>query len=113
MSVFVWIIILGGLGWMVTAGIKLKKQHDAEDNTFVGEHQGWDIYKSAHDRGVLALDHEHKRIAIGTITNHVERSWSDLLPRLHAIGKLARQMETSDAARPIYRGSDHWRAARA
>lgn len=37
----------------------------------------------------------------------------DLLPRNHAIGKLARQMETSDAARPIYRGSDHWRAARA
>lgn len=78
MSVFVWIIILGGLGWMITAGIKLKKQHDAEDNTFIGEHQGWDIYKSAHDRGVLALDHEHKRIAIGTITNHVERSWSDM-----------------------------------
>ncbi|MFT3976157.1 MAG: hypothetical protein QM688_03445 [Sphingomonas bacterium] len=35
----------------------------------------------------------------------------DLLPRIHAIGKLARQMETSDAAKPIYRGSDHWRAA--
>ncbi|WP_404365847.1 hypothetical protein AB5I39_09700 [Sphingomonas sp. MMS24-J45] len=37
----------------------------------------------------------------------------DVLPRIHAIGKLARQMETSDAARPIYRGSDHRRAARA
>ena len=37
----------------------------------------------------------------------------DLLPRFRAIGKLARQMETSDAAKPIYRGSDHWRAARA
>ena len=35
----------------------------------------------------------------------------DLLPGNHAIGKLARQMETSDAAKPIYRGSDHWRAA--
>lgn len=38
---------------------------------------------------------------------------ADVLPRIHAIGKLARQMETSDAARPIYRGSDHRRAARA
>ncbi len=38
---------------------------------------------------------------------------TDVLPIIHAIGKLARQMETSDAARPIYRGSDHWRAARA
>lgn len=37
----------------------------------------------------------------------------DVLPRIHAIGKLARQMETSDAARPIYRGSDHWGVARA
>ena len=32
---------------------------------------------------------------------------TDVLPRNHAIGKLARQTETSDAARPIYRGSDH------
>jgi hypothetical protein len=37
----------------------------------------------------------------------------DLLPGIHAIGKLARQMETSDAAMLIYRGSDHWSAARA
>ncbi|ONF97373.1 hypothetical protein [Sphingomonas jeddahensis] len=39
--------------------------------------------------------------------------WSDddLLPGNHAIGKLAGQMETSDAARPFYRGSDHRRAA--
>jgi hypothetical protein len=37
----------------------------------------------------------------------------DVLPKNHAIGKLARQMETSDAARPFYRGSDHRRAARA
>ncbi|WP_454887075.1 DNA-deoxyinosine glycosylase [Sphingomonas oryzagri] len=36
---------------------------------------------------------------------------SDLLPGNHATGKLARQMETSDAARPFYRGSDHRRAA--
>ena len=35
----------------------------------------------------------------------------DVLPGNHAIGKLACQMETSDAARPFYRGSDHRRAA--
>lgn len=44
---------------------------------------------------------------------NIEANEHDVLPRNHAIGKLARQMETSDAARPIYRGSDHWRAARA
>jgi Sensors of blue-light using FAD len=37
----------------------------------------------------------------------------DLLPRIHAIGKLARQMETSDATRSIYRRADHWGSARA
>lgn len=41
------------------------------------------------------------------------RTNADLPPGNHAIDKLTRQMETSDAARPIYRGSDQWRAARA
>lgn len=48
------------------------------DQTFAGEHQGWDIYKSAHDRGILALDHVGKRIAVGTVVSHVERPWSDI-----------------------------------
>lgn len=42
--------------------------------------------------------------------DRVER---DVLPWNHAVGNLARQMETSDAAKPIYRESDYWRAARA
>ena len=37
----------------------------------------------------------------------------DLLPGIHAIGKLARQMETSDAAKPFYRRADYWGFARA
>jgi len=41
----------------------------------------------------------------------VQMGLGDVLPGNHAIGKLARQMETSDAARPFYRGSDHRRAA--
>ena len=38
---------------------------------------------------------------------------ADVLPGNHANGKLARQMETSDAAKPIYRRAYHWGAARA
>jgi hypothetical protein len=34
------------------------------------------------------------------------RARCDLLPRIHAIVKLARQMETSDAAKPVYRGAE-------
>ncbi|WP_206757249.1 hypothetical protein, partial [Sphingomonas sp. CFBP 13720] len=33
---------------------------------------------------------------------HIANGCTDVLPRIHAIGKLARQMKTSDAARPIY-----------
>ncbi len=32
----------------------------------------------------------------------------DLLPRNQDINPFARQRETRDAARPMYRGSDHW-----
>lgn len=78
MSFLVWIIVVVGAGWAINEAIKRKKQHDAEDRTFAGEHSGWDIYKSAHDRGVLALDHDGKRIAVGTVARHVERPWSDI-----------------------------------
>jgi len=53
----------------------------------------------------------------GSLTKLNDRQVSgiaiDLLPGNHAIVRLARQMETSDAAKPFYRKSDHWRAARA
>ena len=47
------------------------------------------------------------------LVSQLPEGQSDLLPGNYAIGRLARQMETSYAARPFYRGSDHWRAARA
>ncbi|MBB5715836.1 SHOCT domain-containing protein [Sphingomonas aerophila] len=78
MSADVWVIVFGVVIWAISVGIKLRKQRDAEDATFAGEHQGWDIYKSAYNRGVLALDHANRRIAIGTVSNHIERPWSDI-----------------------------------
>lgn len=78
MGFLIVIIVLVGCGFAIAQGIKLKKQHEAEDQTFAGEHAGWDIYKSAHDRGILALDHEGRRIAVGTVASHIERSWSDI-----------------------------------
>ena len=32
----------------------------------------------------------------------------DLLLSFNAVGKLARRIETSDAAKPVYRREDHW-----
>lgn len=78
MGVFGWIIVVCGIGWLISHGVKLRRQQEAEDRVFAGEHNGWDIYKSAYDRGVLALDHEGKRIAVGTVTNFIERPWSDI-----------------------------------
>jgi len=42
--------------------------------------------------------------------NHLNLTRADgaRLSRNHNIGTLARQIETRDAARPMYRGSDHW-----
>jgi hypothetical protein len=42
------------------------------------------------------------------VGNGIDR---DLLPGIYATAKLARQMETSDAAKPIYRRADHRRSA--
>jgi hypothetical protein len=78
MGVLITIIIVGFVIYGIVAGVKLKKQHDAENATFMGEHRGWDIYNSPHDRGVLALDHESKRIVVGKITDYVEHPWSDI-----------------------------------
>jgi hypothetical protein len=50
---------------------------------------------------------------IGSAPTPADVVQHDLLPRINATGKLARQMKTSDTARPIYRGSDHWGVARA
>jgi hypothetical protein len=78
MGVLIAIIFVGAVIYGVIAGVKLKKQHEAENATFMGEHRGWDIYASPHDRGVLALDHEGKRIVVGKVTNYVEAPWSDI-----------------------------------
>jgi hypothetical protein len=77
-GILIAIIIGGFLLWLLQASAKVSQQHIAEDATFAGEHDGWDIYKSAHDRGILALDHQGQRIAVGTVLRHVERSWSDI-----------------------------------
>lgn len=78
MGVLIGIIILGLFIWAGVHGHKLKKQQEAEDQTFAGEHCGWEIYQSACDRGVLALDYDAKRIAVGVINDFIERPWSDI-----------------------------------
>ncbi|TPG40519.1 hypothetical protein EAH79_11475 [Sphingomonas koreensis] len=75
---FIIIIIVVGIAWAAVVGMKLKKQRQAEDNTFFGEHQGWDIYVSAHDRGVVALDHKNRQMVVGKVTNHGQLPWSEI-----------------------------------
>jgi hypothetical protein len=77
-GVLIVIILICALGYGVAAGIKRRKQQEAEDETFMGKHRGWDIYVSPHDRGVLALNHDTRQIVVGEITKNVECSWSDL-----------------------------------
>jgi uncharacterized membrane protein len=39
MGVLFVIIIVGGIAWGLIAGIKVRNQQDAENNTFAGEHR--------------------------------------------------------------------------
>jgi preprotein translocase subunit SecG len=52
--IFISLIVIGIIVFAVKAGAELGKQIKAENETFMGEHRGWDIYASPHDRGVLA-----------------------------------------------------------
>lgn len=78
MGILITIIIFCFLFWAVASAIKLKKLHEAENATFMGEHRGWDIYTSPYDRGVLALDHETKRLVVGKVADYIEHPWSDI-----------------------------------
>ena len=78
MAFLILVIAICVVGYGIVAGIKRRKQQEAEYRTFAGEHQGWDIYVSPHDRGVLALDHDDRRIAVGKVADFVEHPWSDI-----------------------------------
>lgn len=74
--------------------------------TFTGP-QGAGFFKGGHDgqtaNTLVCIDNTESCVLILSNDVRAEASFPgfDLLPRNHAIGKLARQMETSDAARPI------------
>ena len=78
MAALIWILIIGGIVFFIAQAIKIKAQQEAEDRTFFGEHGGWDIYRSPYDRGILALDHDGRRIAVGKVGGYVEASWGDI-----------------------------------
>lgn len=78
MGVLILIIVGILLVWGIQAAIKLRRQQEAENATFSGNHQGWDIYISPHDRGVLALQHESKRIVLGKATSYQEYPWLNI-----------------------------------
>lgn len=78
MSVLIVLIVLGCFLYLVPGGIRSRLQHKTELRAFLGEYSGWDIYASAHDRGVVALNHERRLIVVGTVANYIERPWSDI-----------------------------------
>lgn len=78
MGMLVGIIIVGLIIYGVVSGVKTANQHRMENETFTGKYRGWEIYISPHSRGVIALNHELKRLVVGTATSYRERSWSDL-----------------------------------
>jgi len=78
MSIFIVIVILCGVCFAIMQGVKLKAQQDAENNTFAGEHRGWDIYLAPYDRCVVALNHDSKQIVVGRVTDHRQLPFSQI-----------------------------------
>ncbi len=78
MDMFIYFIIVSMPAIYIVYGYKQKRKQDAERATFFGEHKGWVIYLSPRNRGVLALNHELKKVVVGSITKYVECYWSDL-----------------------------------
>lgn len=72
------LIIIGLVIWLCIKAYQVSVQFAAERDTFYANHEGWDIYASAHGRGVVAIHHDKRRIAVGTIAHNIELPWTDL-----------------------------------
>lgn len=79
MSFFAWIVVIGALAWFINSAAKRALQAENEKETFAGQYRGWDVYTSAHDRGALAIDHENRQIAIGTVDEHSTLPWDAIV----------------------------------
>lgn len=78
MSILIILILVVIIWWAIESASKLNSLSKAENETFMGKFQGWDMYISPHERGVIALNHEAKRLVVGHVTAYVEHAWSQI-----------------------------------
>jgi hypothetical protein len=74
-GVLLFIIIIGGVIWLIKKGMEQAALNEAARSAFMTEHAGWDVYVLLN-QAVIALNHEKKAIVLGTIIAHRQYPWS-------------------------------------
>ncbi|MBT2133956.1 hypothetical protein KK137_06380 [Croceibacterium sp. LX-88] len=78
MGVLIWIIIIGGIGWMIVNGIQKGKAKAALRDSFMAQYKGWDVYVSSYENSVIAVDQTARRIALGTMESPIQVAWEQI-----------------------------------
>jgi hypothetical protein len=78
MSVLILIIIVGLVIWLVKKGVEQAALNQAAQDAFRAEHAGWDIYIAPFEQAVIAINHDHRLIVLGTTRAHKPYPWTSI-----------------------------------
>lgn len=78
MGVLIFIIIVGGIFWLVKKGMEQAALNKAAQDSFRAEHAGWDIYIAPFDQAVIAINHDTRAIVLGTTARHKRYPWASI-----------------------------------
>lgn len=76
MSVFVFIILVCGVVWLLKTMNQRLALHQAAQDAFKADHQGWDIYFAPYGKAVIALNHDSHSLVLGNVEVHHQYPWS-------------------------------------
>ena len=77
-GVFIFIVVVGLIIWAVMAASKAKAAKQALKDAFLGSHEGWDAYVTPDLEQVIAIDHDGRRVAVGSLADPIEVKWEDV-----------------------------------
>lgn len=78
MGIFITIVVIGLIIWAVSVSQKAKAAKVALWDSFTAAHAGWDVFVPSSIDQVLAVDHNSRRVAVGSLAKPVEVAWSNL-----------------------------------
>lgn len=78
MSLLLFIIVVGGLIWLVKRSLQNAALAKAARESFISQHAGWDVYIGPFNQAVVAINHDSRSIVLGTIPKHKQYAWSSI-----------------------------------